>query len=251
MMLRRSFCVLAVVAAAFGSSAVAAPPPTDDPTLVADAKAFGAQEAVNAPDLSADGTHVIYVTPGPGRKSIAVIGDLGTGQFAQVVASDGQPDIMRWCALASASRAVCQISGTTLKSISNEPIGFTRLVSINSNGSDLKLLGQSDSFYDAWLRQFDAAIIDRLDGTDNKLLLERQYVPEEGKLGTRLVRTKAGLGVDRIDVKSLMSQNVEEPRQGASNYMSDGQGHVRLMEVPDVAAMTGYMSGRKSYLYRV
>jgi len=48
-----------------------------------------------------------------------------------------------------------------------------------------------------------------------------------------------------------MSQNVEEPRQGASSYMSDGQGHVRLMEVPDVAVMTGYMSGRMSYLYRV
>lgn len=238
-----------LLASAIGSCCCA-PAFADDASLAADAKAFGACEAVTSPDLSADGTRVIYVTPGPGRKSIAVIGNLDTGRFAQVAGANGDPDIMRWCAFASASRAVCQITGTTLKSVSNEPIGFTRLISINSDGSDPKLLGQTDSFYDAWIRQFDAAIVDRLDGTDNKVLLERQYVPEEGKLGTRLVRTKSGLGVDRIDVKTLMSQNVEEPHDGASSFMSDGQGHIRLMEVPQVAAMTGYMAGTVAYLYR-
>jgi dipeptidyl aminopeptidase/acylaminoacyl peptidase len=82
------------------------------------------------------------------------------------------------------------------------------------------------------------------------MLIQRQYVPEEGKLGTRLVRTKQGLGVDRVDVKSLASQTVEEPRDGASGYVSDGQGHIRLMSVPDVSWLTGHWSGRESYLYR-
>jgi dipeptidyl aminopeptidase/acylaminoacyl peptidase len=221
-----------------------------DSRLIADAKAFGAREAVIRPDLSADGSRVIYVTPSGGRGSTAVIGNLDTGQFNQVVSGTGAPDILRWCAFASSSRAVCQITGTTLNSVSNEPIGFTRLLSVNNDGSEPKSLGQTDSFYDAWIRQFDASIVDRLDGTDNKMLIQRQYVPEEGKLGTRLVRTKQGLGVDRVDVKSLASQTVEEPRDGASGYVSDGQGHIRLMSVPDVSWLTGHWSGRESYLYR-
>ena len=222
-----------------------------DARLVADAKAFGARDAVTSPDLSADGSHVIYVTPGPGHSSIAVIGDLDTGKFTQVASANGSPDILRWCTFASQKRAICRITGTTLKSIADEPIGFSRLVSISSDGSDPKLLGQTDSFYDAWIRQVDAAVVDRLGGTDNKLLLERQYVPEEGKLGTRLVRTKQGLGVDRIDVASLLSQSVEPPREGVSSYMSDGLGHVRLMEVPGTATPSDPMlSGQVKYLYR-
>jgi dipeptidyl aminopeptidase/acylaminoacyl peptidase len=221
-----------------------------DSGLVADAKAFGAREAVIRPDLSADGSHVIYVTPGPAHSSIAVMGDLDTGKFSQVASASGNPDILRWCGFASSNRAVCRITGTTMKSVSNEPIGFSRLIAVNSDGSEPKLLGQTDSFYDAWIRQFDASIVDRLDGTDNKILLERQYVPEEGKLGTRLVRTKQGLGVDKVDVKTLNSQTVEEPHDGASSFMSDGQGHVRLMEVPDYSQLTGTLSGKVSWLYR-
>ena len=36
--------------------------------LESDAKAFGARDAVIAPDLSPDGSSVVYLTPGPGRK---------------------------------------------------------------------------------------------------------------------------------------------------------------------------------------
>ena len=64
---------------------VAAPLYAQDAGLAADAKAFGAREAVIEPALSTDGTRVIYVTPGSGRKSIAVVGDLASGQFTQVV----------------------------------------------------------------------------------------------------------------------------------------------------------------------
>lgn len=230
---------------------VAAPGMAEDPSLAADAKAFGAREAVIAPDLSADGGRVIYVTPGPGRKSIAVVSNLDSGQFAQVVGSNGDPDILRWCDFASASRVVCRITGNTLKSVADEPIGFSRLVSLNVDGTDPKFLGQSDSPYDAWIRQFDATIVDRLNGTDNEMLLARQYVPEEGKIGTRLVRDKKGLGVDRLNVKTLTSEGVETPNDTASDYMSDGRGHVRLMEVPGTATPDDSMlTGRNKYLYR-
>jgi dipeptidyl aminopeptidase/acylaminoacyl peptidase len=113
------------------------------------------------------------------------------------------------------------------------------------------MLGQTDSFYDASIRQFDASVVDWLDGTTNKVLLQRAYVPEEGKLGTHLVRTKQGLGVDRVDVTSLSSESVETPRDAASDYMSDGRGNIRIMQsAGTVTPSAGMLSGQIKYLYR-
>jgi dipeptidyl aminopeptidase/acylaminoacyl peptidase len=227
----------------FHSAAIA-----QDAGLMADAKAFGARDAVIRPDLSADGSRVIYITPGPARSSIAVIGNLDTGQYSQVASSNGDPDILRWCNFVSTSRSVCQITGNNIDNLVNV-IGFSRLVSINNDGSDPKLLGQTDSFYDAHARQYDGDIIDWLEGTTGQVLMQRTYIPEEGKLGTRLVRTKSGLAVDRLNASTLSRQIVEEPRTGAGDYMSDGLGHVRLLEVPDVTP-AGFVSGQIRYLYR-
>ncbi|GAA3889838.1 S9 family peptidase [Sphingomonas limnosediminicola] len=222
--------------------------PTWATDLATDAKSFGARDAVIGPDLSADGSQVIYVTPGPGRKSIAVIGNLDAGKFSTIASSDGNPEQLRWCNFVSATRSVCQIGGGVKNNLF-EVLSFSRLVSLNNDGSDPKLLGQTDSVYDAWLRQVDAQVVDWLDGTDNKVLVEREYVPEEGKMGTHFVRTKKGVGVDRIDVRTLRSDAVESPRDGVSNYMSDGRGHVRLMSSPDISS-GGMLSGKTRYSYR-
>src|SRR4051812_20771657 len=160
---------IALLASAIGSF-IAAPATAGD--LATDSKAFGARDAVLDPDLSADGSRVIYITPGPGRSSVTVIGNLDTGQFSKAASSDGNPEILRWCKFASATRSVCRVSATTTNSVF-DLIGFSRLLSFNNDGSDPKLLGQTDSFYDAWIRQVDAAVVDWLSGTDNKILLER------------------------------------------------------------------------------
>lgn len=227
----------------FASSASA------ETTLAQDAAAFGAREAVQAPDLSADGSSVTYITPGPGRSSVAVVTNLDTGKTTQMVTSSGSPDVLRWCDFVSASRAVCQITGSDSQTV-NETFNFGRLIALNSDGSDGKQLGQNQSNYDAYMRQFDAGVLDWLQGTDGKVLLERQYVPEEFKLNTRLVRQKQGLGVDLVDTKTLRADPVEQPHDGASGYMSDGLGHVRLMSVLEASSDLGILSGRVSYFYR-
>ena len=248
-LLRKGILKAAAVSAAVSAMlTLNGPAVAQDAGLIADAKAFGAREAVTRPDLSADGSHVIYITPGPARSSIAVIGNLDTGQFNQVVSAGGDPDILRWCNFVSTTRSVCRITGNNIDNLVNV-IGFSRLISINNDGSNPKLLGQTDSFYDAYARQFDGDVIDWLQGTTGQVLMQRTYIPEEGKLGTRLVRTKSGLAVDRLNASTLSREIVEEPRDGASSYMSDGLGHIRLLEAPDVTP-AGFVSGKIRYLYR-
>ena len=75
---------------------VAVPAAAQDAGLAADAKAFGSREAVEQPTLSPDGTSVLYLTPGPGPKTFAVIYNLVSGKTAVMTGSGSAPDVLRW-----------------------------------------------------------------------------------------------------------------------------------------------------------
>lgn len=218
-------------------------------TLEQDAAAFGAREAVAAPDLSADGSTVLYLTPGPGAKTVAVTSNLVSGKSATIVSSDGNPESLGACHFVSSTRIVCNFGGLIENTTTGDLIGFNRLVALNTDGGDAKLLGRSDSVWDSRLRQNDGYIIDWLDGTDNSVLMSRDYVAEQGKIGTNIVQKKDGLGVDRLDTLTVRGKPVESPRDGAGMYMSDGRGNVRLMAVVG-ARDSGMLTGRVKYFYR-
>jgi acetyl esterase/lipase len=217
-------------------------------SLAEDASAFGAREAVRAPDLSPDGNSVLYLTPAPGPGTGAVIANLVTGKTQVVAQSDGKPESFKWCRFTAPTQLVCRVSAHTNQG--NEIFGFSRLLTMGTNGSGTaKLLGQTDSAYDEYMRQYDTDIIDWLGGNSGKVLMLRAYVPEAGKLNTRIIRTKSGLGVDRIDTETLKSDVVENPNSEGSGFMTDGKGTVRLMTVAEYTPQ-GYLSGRIRYDYR-
>jgi dienelactone hydrolase len=228
----------------FASGAAAQPAP--DP-----AELYGVRESVEHIDISPDGTHVVYLSAGPGRMTYVFVHDLaGGGQPRLVIRSDGNPERLRWCNFVTNERLICRVTGM-IGGGTSILLPFYRLVSLDVSGENLTLLGQHDSFYDARVRQFDASIVDWLGGRENAVLMARDYVPEAGRMNTRLVRTANGLGVDRVDVRTLRATQVEPPNAHAGSYISDGQGHVRIMEVPTVRTQSsGQMGNQIQYLYR-
>jgi dipeptidyl aminopeptidase/acylaminoacyl peptidase len=241
-LMKLRFALLACAGLFVSASAVA-----QDASLIADAKAFGARESVVEPRLSPDGTSVMYVTPGPGPKTYAAISNLVTGKTAVFANADGNPGVLKWCDYSATDRAVCKVAGAVDRS--GVLVGFSRLLSMGTDGKDPKELGQPSSFYDAAPRQFDGSVLDWGSRSDGKLLMERQYVPEEGKIGSHIIQTKSGLGVDRVDTRTTQAETVEMPKDAASDYLSDGRGNVRVMRV-DEAQDNGTLTGRVKYLYR-
>jgi dipeptidyl aminopeptidase/acylaminoacyl peptidase len=224
--------------------------PASAADLATDAKAFGARESVTSPHLSPDGSSVIYLTPGPGRKTVAVIGNLGTGQFHSMVTTDGQPESLSWCHFASGARAVCRFGGFVpwQGSVRNgDPVYFSRLVALDLDGSHPKLMGQPETAHDEWIRQNDGQIIDWLD-LNGQVLVNRLYMPETDTTGKLVYNKKKGWGVDKVDVTSLRSEVVESPRE-ATSYMTDELGHVRLMIITDTRN-SGVLTGQLRYFYR-
>ena len=243
--MRSWFFAGAAVAALIAASAQA----QSGRSLAEDAQAFGARDAVAAARLSPDGSSVMYITPGPGPKTYAVISNLQTGKSSVLTSADGEPEILRWCNYSAADRAVCRVSG--LINQDNLVIGFQRLIAMDLDGTDPKLLGQRESFYDSGLRQTDAVILDWNGARDGTVLMERVYVPEGGRIaaGSRLARKKEGLGVDRVDTRNAQATSVELPRDSASGYMTDGRGNVRLMSVLETSGNS--LTGRIKYFYRI
>jgi dipeptidyl aminopeptidase/acylaminoacyl peptidase len=241
---------VSLLASAIGLLCVAAPVAAAD--LATDAKAFGARLSVAAPSLSLDGNSVMYLTPGPGRITVAVAGDLNTGQFHTVTRTDGKPESLDWCNFTSSSkRAVCRFGGLVpwQGNVDNgAPVGFSRLVALDLDGSNPKLMGQPETAHDEWIRQYDSQVIDWLVNSDGQVLVNRLYVPEVDTTGKLVYRVKKGWGVDRLDLTSMRSNTVESPRL-AADYQTDGLGNVRLMSVFG-DRHSGSVTGEIKYFYR-
>jgi len=210
---------------------------------------FGVRETVQQIDISPDGQRVVYVTPGPGRSSLALVATLnGGGEPSPAFATNGKPDRLDWCNFVTNDRVVCRISGVVNQA--GVRIPFSRLLSVDIDGGNFAALGQQSSFYDTRLRQFDGDILDWLPDEDGAVLMAREYIPE-GRSGTRLARTTDGLGVDRIDVRSKRATRIESAAKDADFFITDGRGNVRIKGFQPVRGATGQLADRVNYHYRL
>jgi len=212
------------------------------------AKAFGARDSIESIAISPSGNRLALLAAGPGRTSIVRIVELQGMQTRTIMSSGGDPESFRWCDFASDAQLICRHVGNGM--LDSDVVGYGRLVTFNVDGKDIKELGQRRSFYDAGIRQFDGAILDWLPGQGGAVLMERTYMPEAYKMNTRIVRDKQGLGVDRIELPSMKVSPVEPARDGASSFMSDGRGNVRLMATAGTAAHSTVLSGEFKYHFR-
>ena len=237
-----------------GSSGLAHAQPKS--AIEADALAFGTREGVSNMDLSPDGNRAVFVGPGPGRTTIVYIADIAAGTTKPIVYSKGDPETLRWCGFVSNDRLACRFTaiipsdGTGLA-----PAGIlipaARMMAVDVDGGNIKELGQRASSYDIGLRQYDGEIIDWLPGDGNNVLMTRVYLPEGFKPNASNVnRTKRGLGVVKLNVKSQKADSIEAPRDNVATWMSDGQGNVRLLGMEEVKGDV-QMSGRIKYMYRI
>jgi dipeptidyl aminopeptidase/acylaminoacyl peptidase len=238
--------MLAAVAAASASCAAAAASGTSD----LNAALFGLRPSAIGVSLSPNGSQVAYVTPAPGGEAVAFIANVQTGDAKPFLKSGNGPERLRWCSFVTEQRLVCRYGGVVDQA--GMLIPFSRLIAVNSDGSGMKELGQSQSFYDAGYRQYDGNIIDWLPGSGGSVLMERSYIPEAGNGATRMVRRTDGLGVDRVDTNTLKVTVVEGARRDATFYLSDGVGNVRVMGAAGTAngVVDQLLTGKTRYYYR-
>jgi acetyl esterase/lipase len=217
------------------------------------AKAFGARESVSDLSLSPDGMSVAYVAPATGQGSVVYVHSLEKGapnSTRAVIAASGKPERLGGCNWVSNQRLVCTIYGVVASSLL-EPVLFTRLIAVNTDGTNTKLLSTKNNEYTRGLQLGGGYVVDWLPDEDGAVLMTRVYLPDE-HTGSHLGSSKTGLAVDWIDTQTLATRPVEPPREDAVEYISDGRGTIRIVGARSKrGALGGYDSGNIAYFYRL
>jgi dienelactone hydrolase len=239
-----------VVAGSAGAQAQTAQPQGQPMTSAAAAKAFGAREYVGDISLSPDGTKVAIVAPSATRGEYLQIADFASGKPpATVMQTSGNPERLSSCRWVSNTRMICTLFIID-KGLQGVNLGFTRLIAIDADGKNLKMVSERTSNLATGINQSGGTVIDLTgDGSGGgSVMLVRAFIPDVG-VGTNLASSKEGVGVDLVDTLKLTRKIVESPRLLVDGYITDGVGHIRLMS--SLASGTnGYMGKTLSYGYR-
>jgi dienelactone hydrolase len=212
------------------------------------AKLFGERESAWQVDISPSGRKLVFLSAGPGSVTVAKIMDLATRKITNVSGSSGRPESLDWCEFASETQLVCQYSGNV--DDGGVIAHFSRMLTIRDDGSGTKPLSSGRRINEAYMRQSDGMILDWLPDEPGSVLIARTYVPKIERTDTNIHDDRHGLGVDRLELATLRSKEVEEPRLEATRYLTDGHGRVRIMGLRQSVGRTGQLSGLTSFRFR-
>ena len=213
------------------------------------AAAFGARPSASSVSVSPDGAKIAFIAPSAGRGSVLFTVSMGADSKPRpALTSDGKPFRLERCDWVSNSRLVCRLSWMAKEYFGLAP--FSRVIAVDADGRNLKILStqqQQDRTYGIQLA--GGEIVDLLPDEDGVVLMSRVYLPEVQDSAIR--SSQRGLGVDRIDTRTLARTSVEIPAEHIASYISDGRGNVRVMGVADFRTSTGQSTGITKYLYRI
>jgi dipeptidyl aminopeptidase/acylaminoacyl peptidase len=217
------------------------------------AKAFGARPRVEYVSLSPDGMSVAYIAPTTGQGSVVYVQSLAKGASRTakpILGATGKPERLGSCDWVSNQRLVCVIYGVVASSALLEPVEFSRLIAVNSDGTKVKLLSTRTGSYTRGLNLGGDNIVDWLPDEDGAVLMTRVYLPDD-HTGSHIGSSKHGIAVDRVDTQTLIARTIEQPRDDAVDYISDGRGTIRIVGVKSRRGALGdFDSGNIAYYYR-
>jgi dipeptidyl aminopeptidase/acylaminoacyl peptidase len=233
---RASVLAFAAVTSAGGAQSV-------DPL----AEKFGARESVRDISISPEGSHIVLVAPRPDGGESAVVVSLADGSAVPVLGANGTTEQIVGCSYVIETHVVCELylrKGTGLDVETG-----TRLVSVSADGKKMQQLTAEMRSTALWDSYSGGAIVDlNVPGKPNSILMTRYFAPEV-QAGRVAANTFEGLAVEEVDIVTLQRRRVENPRESAVGYASDGHGNVRLMATQPTRE-SGYARRQVNFSYR-
>lgn len=211
------------------------------------ATSFGARENVQQISLSPDGKHIAVIQPAAGAGSNLFTVSVADGTVQPVTRATGFPDRLLGCYWASNTRLTCNIEMRV--NDGTHYLSFGRIVAVDLDGKNMKMLSARTTDRALGNDQDGGTVIDWETGSDDgSVLMTHNYVAEN-TTGTHLANGIGGLGVDTVDSTTLKHRVIEQPRDGAIGYLSDGHGTVRIMAVRGTDS-AGYDNNLIRYSFR-
>ena len=238
--------ITACAAVALGSTAKGQP--TQARSAQQDAEAFGARGVVHHISLSPVGDKIAYVSrAGDTGEAVYVVDLAGNATTTPILHNAEENTDITQCDWATNRRLVCKVYA--IDENSGMLLGFSRLLALGDDGSDMDMLSRSPSSRQVGFTQHGGTVLALdIQGEEDKILMARRWVPEMSN-GKRLSSNAEGLGVEEVDINTQRRRVVEPPESGAVSYIADETGRVRIKARQPVMS-TGSLSEQISYFYR-
>jgi dipeptidyl aminopeptidase/acylaminoacyl peptidase len=214
---------------------------------------FGARAFIRDIALSPDGRRVALVESGPGGGEVLAVADLDVAGAPKGIlqitpdSAAGQTTHLSTCFWPTDGRIICRMRYQINRADYIQ--GFTRLFTLNADGSDLKQLSAEINGRSLYVMQNGGSIIDQTGGAKpGTILMTRQFVPEQ-TTGTLVTNSAEGLGAEQVDVVTLRRSMVERPQRDTVAFLSDGRGVIRLRGENPTSA-DGYDKTFTDWFYR-
>lgn len=212
------------------------------------AKIFGAMPSVSDISLSPDGTKVAFVSPGPGKTTDLYTIDLNKGGApTRITSSSGDPESLYWCNWVSNIRLVCQVGG--VEEYAGELYSFSNIFAVDANGANPKLLTRRQRQGTIGFTLYGGQVIDWLPDEENAILMTQWHL-EKARVGSRIGNSARGLAVEWVDTITGKRKIIERPEDEAVEYITDGEGSVRIMGMRTKLGRTERNSGEIKYFFK-
>jgi len=203
---RSALAACALISGALLAISAAAEAGSPDPLAVA----FGTMPALWKPHMSPDGSKVSLLKMHPDDLPILMVVDLEKAHANLALASTPDGFDINWCQWANNERLLCGFRG--VGSDLGVQYGATRLVAVNADGSDMRVLLQQKG--SRRFEQFHDEVTDLLVADPRRVL-----IPEGVEHGTV---------IKPLDIYSGGTESAIEKLLGSGGWMTDGRGKVRL-----------------------
>jgi len=212
----RALVSSALLCVSVAASNAAAP----DPLAVA----FGTMPGLWGVRLSPDGSKASFLQMHPQDRSVLRVLDFTTGEVTLTLASTRDGFNLQWCNWANNERLLCSFYG-----ISSALGSFvvTRLVAVNADGSEMKVLVQNQ--VEGNYSQFLDGIVDWLVDDPRHVLVEMPNMkPGSLDVYRRAHASSRGFILRPVDIYSGAIGSPVEKQSGYVHWESDGHGSPRL-----------------------
>lgn len=210
---------------------------------------FGARADVLDISLSPSGNKIVFISAGPGHTEVVNVIDFTADAAVKPVLTNTEKVVdIDSCQWASEERLLCQFSGMGGGN-GSILIPFDRLIALNADGTNIRMLSQRDSPRALGINQFGGDVI-ALDvaGEEGMVMMTRNFIPET-TTGSRLGNEKRGLGVELVDTANGRGRMREQPDDATLRYIADEQGQVRI-KVQALSDINGNLTGAYRYFFR-
>lgn len=174
------------------------------------AAAFGAQPSVWGLRLSPSGTMISLMQVNGAGQTVVTVLDLEAGSFEAVMGNEPDEFDITWCDWANDTRLLC---GAMFYEIFNDTvIPVTRIVGVNTDGSELQALAQEES------RGLRTQYLDRV----------IDWLPDDSEHVLIQVPTGVGYSLGRLDIYTGRVADEERRSSDIYSWLTDGHGTARL-----------------------